>query len=348
MPITDKPIAVTGASGFIASHIVQQLLAAGYRVRGTVRDASKTSDTSHLTGLAGASERLDLVSANLLDASAFDAVVKGCEYVLHTASPYAIDVKDPQKDLVDPAVKGTRNVLDACARSGSVKRVVLTSSMAAITDEPESDRALTEDDWNTRSTLDRNPYYLSKTLAEREAWKIVKDEKAGFDLVVINPFVVLGPSLGASLNTSNQILVDLVNGTYPGIMSIAWGIVDVRDVARSHVLAFETPAASGRYICANTTLTMRALVEILAKRGIPEQRLPKLGLDCSAGDFAVKLGSYLQPRGVGSFLRTHLGRTPRFDHAKIERDLGLTFTPLETTINDTIDDLQRWRHIKSA
>lgn len=348
MPITDKPVAVTGASGFIASHIVQLLLTAGYRVRGTVRDASKSADVAHLTGLVGASDRLELVSANLLDASAFDRVVSGCDYVLHTASPYAIDVKDPQRDLVDPAVKGTRNVLDACARSGSVKRVVLTSSMAAITDEPESDRALTEADWNTRSTLDRNPYYLSKTLAEREAWKIVNDEKAPFDLVVINPFVVLGPSLSASLNTSNQILVDLVNGAYPGIMSIAWGVVDVRDVARAHLLAFETPTASGRYICANTTLTMRALVELLAARGIPEQRLPKMGLDCSVGDFAVKLGSYLQPRGVGSFLRTHLGRTPRFDHSKIEQQLGLSFTPLESTIRDTIDDLQRWGHVKSA
>src|SRR5580692_5452091 len=121
-------------------------------------------------------ERLELVEADLLRPETFPAAVAGCERVLHTASPYALDVKDPQRDLVDPAVQGTRNVLVACKAAGSVRRVVLTSSMAAVTDEPESDHLLTESDWNTRSTLERNAYYYSKTLAEKEGWRFVAEE----------------------------------------------------------------------------------------------------------------------------------------------------------------------------
>lgn len=156
-PVTDEPVLVTGASGFIASHIVKQLLASGYRVRGTVRDPAKAAAEGHLTGLPGAVERLELVQADLLAPHAFDEPADGCEYVIHTASPYVIDVDDPQRDLVDPAVKGTTSILESCLGAGGIQRVVLTSSMAAITDQADG-HLNTEDDWNTRSSLTRNPY----------------------------------------------------------------------------------------------------------------------------------------------------------------------------------------------
>jgi dihydroflavonol-4-reductase len=343
---TEKPVCVTGASGFIAGHVIKLLLERGYKVRGTVRNPGKSQELTSLTGLPGAAERLELVAGDLLTPGAFDAAVRGCEVVMHTASPYVLDAKDPQKDLVDPAVKGTRNVLGACEKA-KVKRVVLTSSMAAITDEPESDHVLTEADWNDKSSLTRNPYYLSKTLAEREAWKMVDSEKAPFRLVVINPFLVIGPSLGPSLNTSNQVFVDLLSGTYPGIMSFTWGFVDVRDVALAHVLAMETPAATGRYICAGDTIAMRDVVALLGRSGYEAYKLPKLGMDCSVGDFVVKLSSYFQPKGVGSYLRTHVGRTPRYDTTKIQKELGLTFRPVESSILETLGDLKRWGHVKA-
>lgn len=337
-------ILVTGATGFIASRIVEQLLAGGHAVRGTVRKRGGEGEAM-LRALPGA-ERLELVVADLLDAGAFDAAAAGCEVVMHTASPYALDVRDPQRDLVDPAVEGTRNVLAACRRAGTVRRVILTSSMAAITDEPDGERVLSEADWNEHSSLDRNPYYYSKTLAERAAWAFVEHERPAFDLVVINPFLVIGPSLAASLNTSNQLFVDLLAGTYPGIMNLTWGFVDVRDVARAHVLAMQTEQASGRYICAGETLAMRPLVELLTREGFAEgYALPKLGMDCKAGDFAVRLSSYLQPKGVGSYLRTHVGRVPRYDTSKIRRELGLEFRPVERTILDTMADLARWNHL---
>jgi len=346
MKITAAPVLVTGAAGFVASHIVRELLARGYRVRGTVRSLAKDKELAPLRALPGATERLELVEADLLGASAFDGPAAGCEYVLHTASPYALDVKDPQRDLVDPAVNGTVNVLAACRRAGTVKRVVLTSSMAAITDEPDSDRVLTEADWNERSTLERNPYYLSKTLAEKAAWRFVESERPGFDLVVVNPFLVIGPSIGPGLNTSNQLFVDLLAGTYPGVMNLTWGFVDVRDVALAHVAAMETAEAKGRYICAGDTIAMRPLVEVLERSGWGEGRkLPRLGMDCAAGDFAVRLSSYLQPKGVGSYLRTHVGRVPCYDTAKIQGELGIRFRPVETSVLETLDDLARWGHV---
>jgi dihydroflavonol-4-reductase len=345
-PVTTAPVCVTGASGFIASHVVAELLARGYHVRGTVRSLKKESQLAHLRALPGASERLTLVEADLLGPRAFDDVVQGCEMVMHTASPYALDVKDPQKDLVDPAVQGTRGVLSSCKKATSVRRVIVTSSMAAITDEPESDHVLTERDWNDKSTLDRNPYYLSKTLAEREAWRFVKEEKPGFDLVVINPFLVIGPSLSPAINTSNQMFLDLLGGTYPGIMNLTWGFVDVRDVADAHVRAMETKEASGRYICAGETIAMRDVVSFLGEQGFGEgQKLPKIGFDCAIGDFTVRLSSYLQPKGVGSYLRTHVGRVPRYDNGKIQRELGLSFRPVKTSIADTVADLLRWGHL---
>jgi dihydroflavonol-4-reductase len=347
--ITNAPVLVTGASGFVASHIVEQLLAKGYRVRGTVRSLLPEKLPTFLQKLPGASERLELVTADLLTEGAFDKAAQGCEFVMHTASPYVLDVKDAQKDLVDPAVNGSVHVLSACSKSGSVKRVILTSSMAAITDEPDSDHVLSEEDWNIKSSLERNPYYYSKTLAEKAAWNYVEQQKRAFDLVVINPFLVIGPSKTKVLNPSNQLFVDLVKGTYPGIMNLTWGFVDVRDVARSHILAMESNDARGRYICAGETSPMRNIVELLAKLGYEQgYKLPKIGLDCGIGDFAVRLSSYTQPKGVGTYLRTHVGRVPRYDNSKIRSELGLNFLPLEQSITDTMIDLKRWEHISPS
>ncbi len=258
--------------------------------------------------LAGASDRLELVAADLLDDGAFDRAAAGCEYVLHMASPYVLDAKDPQRDLVDPAV--------------------------------------TEADWNTKSTLQRNAYYLSKTLAEKAGWRFVEEQKPTFDLVVVNPFLVIGPSLSPGINTSNQLFVDLLKGAYPGVMNLTWGFVDVRDAATAHVAAMETVAAKGRYICAGETIAMRALVELLATNGYEDgYALPKRGLDCGVGDFAVKLSSYFQPKGVGSYLRTHVGRVPRYDNGKIQRELGVKFRPVQESILDTVADLRKSKHI---
>jgi dihydroflavonol-4-reductase len=343
---TATHVLVSGATGFVASHVVRELLAAGYRVRGTVRRTDPDA-AQHLRALPGAAERLELVQADLLESKSFDRAIEGCRFVLHTASPYLLDAADPQRDLVDPAVKGTVGVLESCARVAGVERVVVTSSMAAVTDQPDEEVLLTEEHWNEKSSLTRNPYYYSKTLAERAAWKFVDDVKPAWDLVVVNPFLVIGPSLGPGINTSNQIIVDLLTGKYPGIVRLTWGVVDVRDVAIAHLRAASVKAASGRYLCANTTITMRQVVELLRRSGYDRYKLPRRSLDSAFGDLAVRLGSFFQPKGVGQYLRTHVGRVPRFDNGKIRRDLGIEFRPVEESILDTAGDLVRWGHLSA-
>ncbi len=335
---------ITGLTGFIAAHTAALLLERGYDVRGTVRSISKATDNLKIMGLPGASDRLQLILADLLVDGAFDAAVMGADCVFHMASPYSLEFKDAQRDLVDPAVLGTLNVLRACAGAPSVKRVVLTSSMAAVTDEPDG-RVLTEADWNTRSSLTRNPYYFSKSAAERAAWDFMEREKPGFDLVVINPFLVIGPSLTPGLNTSNQIIVEALTGVFPAIMQLNWGMVDVRDVALAHVLAAETPAAKGRYLCAAENITMRQLINILKPLAKPGDKLPTRAIDFWLGSFIGRFFAFTQPPGAASYMKTHLGRSVQFDTTKIQRELGLQYRNISSTLEQTVADLRAWKQL---
>jgi dihydroflavonol-4-reductase len=334
-------VLVSGAAGFVGAHIVEQLLAAGYRVRATVRDPGKAS---HLTALAGAAERLELVRADLLEPQAFHPHVAGVDYVVHTASPYVLNARDPQRQLVDPAVRGTLTMLEAAATNSSIRRVVLTSSMAAVTDEPDG-RVLTEMDWNDRASLTRNPYYFSKAEAERAAWSFAREQHPSWRLVAVNPFLIIGPAHTRALNASNQVVADTFRGRYPGVLDLNWGFVDVRDVAAAHVRALTADAAEGRYICAAEVRSMRELAEVIGRSGVEGARLPRLRLDGVLGTAAVRLMSHTQKPGVGSYLRTHLGKHPRFDNRKIREDLGLQFRPVDTSIVETLHDLRRWGHI---
>ena len=332
---------VSGASGFIAAHVVEQGLAAGHQVTGTVRNPEDAARVGHLRGLAGA-DRLTLVAADLMAPDPFSAHMD-VDAVLHLASPYAITVADPQRDLVDPAVQGTLAMLRAAAASRRVKRVVLTSSMAAVTDSP-GDKVLTEADWNDQSSLTRNPYYYSKTLAERAAWDFMAREKPGFDLVAINPFLVVGPCHTATINTSVQTLVNLIRGTYPAVMALTWGFVDVRDVAAAHLAAVARPAAEGRYLCVSENLSMAACIALIRAEGY-SGKLPKIDLSGPFGTALMKLAALTQDRGTASYLRTHLGRVPQYDAAKSRRDLGIAYRSAADALRDTLADLARWGHI---
>ncbi len=344
-PITTSPVVVTGATGFIASHIVDRLLEAGYRVRGTVRDPNKVRSDGYLTSLPGAAERLELVPADLLAKDVFDEAVIGSEYVIHTASPYLLDVDDPQRDLVEPAVRGTLSILEACISAPGLKRVVITSSGAAITDHADG-HVNTEADWNTTSTLTHNPYYYSKTLAERAAWTFMEEQSPDFDLVVLNPFSVIGPSLVPSVNTSHTPFIGLTNGRLPGLLALDWPLVDVRDVALAHIRAMEIPEAEGRYLIATATRSMRQVVELLRANGWDQRyRLPTMSLDRGAGAVAARFAANFQRSGTRSYLKAHLGGSMRFDHSKAMRELGIEFRDVDQTVLDTMEDLERWGHL---
>ena len=218
--------------------------------------------------------------------------------------------------------------------------------MAAITDEPDNTKVLSEADWNEKSSLSRNPYYYSKVMAEKAAWAFHSKHKPTWDLITINPFLVIGPAMTANLNESPKVLVDLLNGTYPAIMSLAWGFVDVRDVAQAHVNALGTSSAHGRYLCAAETRTMREVVELLRENGYADAKLPKLSFESRMGQKISYFVSYIQPKGIDTYLRTHLGKVPIYDNTKIRRELGLNFRPVDDSILETCADAVKWGHIK--
>ncbi|CAI5468143.1 unnamed protein product [Closterium sp. Yama58-4] len=259
VPGEGKQVCVTGASGFIGSYVVKLLLDRGYNVKGTVRDASNEKKTSWIRDLAkGRPGKLELFSADLNTPGSFDEAVEGCEFVCHVAAVVSLKEPNPQK-VVDAAVQGTENVFSSILKHKTAKRVVLTSSAAAIMDY-SSNRVLTEEDWNANWGL-HDPYPMGKTLAERYAWKLVEDLKGRdwtFDLVTICPTMVFGRVMREEhARTSLNVIRQLLENRLFLAPSLYFSIVHINDVALAHVLALEKDAAKGRYIlCNGDTLSM--------------------------------------------------------------------------------------------
>ncbi len=272
-------VLVTGASGYIAGHCVNELLEHGYRVRGTVRNLSDTRKTEHLHALAARhGTSIDLVQADLSRDDGWPQAVEGCTYVLHVASPFPAVMPDDENEIIRPAVDGTLRVLGACAEANartaaSIKRVVLTSSVAAIAfgHKDKEGHTFTEEDWTDPDNTE--PYQKSKTLAERAAWDFVAglDESRRFELAVINPGFVVGPLIGPTLGTSVEVVRRLLNRELPACPRIGWATVDVRDVALAHRLAMEVPEAAGkRFITAGDHMWMQDIGKILAEHYNPK------------------------------------------------------------------------------
>src|ERR1700720_2022461 len=226
-------ILVTGGSGFIGSHCILQLLAAGHRVRTTVRSLKREEYVRALLKQGGAEpgDRLSFFAADLESDAGWPRAVAGCEYVLHVASPLPSSVPKNEAALIIPAREGTLRVLRA-SRDAGVKRVVLTSSFAAIGyGRKERQAPFTEKDWTDLSGEVVAPYAKSKTLAERAAWDFVAKEGGQLELSVVNPVAVFGPVLGADYSASILLVERLMGGAMPGVPHLYFGVVDVRDVA---------------------------------------------------------------------------------------------------------------------
>lgn len=331
------PVLVTGASGYIGSWIVRTVLEAGHTVHGTVRNPNKASGLEHLHKLSDDHPgRLKLFKADLLEPGSFDEAMAGCELVMHTASPFLISgFKDAEEALVRPALEGTRNVLDSVNRTDSVKRVVLTSSVVAIYGDARESQdvphgVFTEENWNTTSSADHQPYPYSKTVAEREAWRY-QQEQDRWDMVTIHPGLVLGPSLtSASDSASLSTMKQFYDGTMlAGAPDMATGVVDVRDVADAHLRAGFTPEAHGRYIANADTLTFLEIGKILRRRFGPFYAFPRM----TAPKVAFKAIAPV----VGltrKFVDRNVGYPLAFDNTRSRKELGLTYRPVEQTIAD--------------
>lgn len=266
-------ILITGASGFIASHCIIEMLNHGYDVRGTLRNAARGDDIkSILASHTDRTDALEFVSADLMDEASWVTAAEGCDGILHIASPVPVVQPANEDEVIIPAKTGTMNVLKA-AKANGIKRVVVTSSTAAVMSGTRDAGTFTGDDWTDLSRDDLSPYIKSKTIAEQAAWAFVK-ENPELELVTVNPALVLGPALEADYGSSLEALYLLMSGAYPILPKLGFEIVDVRDVAALHRLAFETPEAAGkRYLCANG---FRWFVDIArtVKAAHPDKKVP--------------------------------------------------------------------------
>jgi nucleoside-diphosphate-sugar epimerase len=332
----DKPILVTGASGYMASWIIRLLLEEGRYVKATVRDKSDKEKVGHLLRMGEEHPgTLELFEADLLKNGSFDAAMADCELVMHNASPFQMfGIKDPQKELIEPALEGTRNVLNTANRTPSVKRIVLTSSIAAIYGDAidiktSPGEVFTESDWNITSSPNHRPYCYSKTVAEKEAWRIAGEQKQ-WDLVVVNPGFVLGPSLTNRTDSfSIDFMLSMMNGKYKrGVPDLYNGIVDVRDVAKAHLAAGTHSGASGRHILVADTLNFSEVADILRKKHgdypLPKGNVPKF--------FLYLFGPF---KGIPrKFIKLNVGIPIKCDNSYSRKDLGIEYTPVEKTLYD--------------
>lgn len=337
---TAAPVLVTGATGYVAGWLVKRLLEEGHTVHATVRQPNHQKKRAHLDELEEKLPgTLKIFQADLLEEGAFAQAMEGCSVVFHTASPFTLKVKDPQKELIDPAVKGTENVLRQANKTPSVQRVVLTSSCAAIfTDAIDTQQVreggITEADWNTTASLDYQPYSYSKTLAERRAWEMAEDQQQ-WDLVAINPSFVLGPALqkGSVTSESYKVLRQLGDGTMKmGVPRLGIGLVDVRDVAEAHYRAAFTPAAQGRYITSgHNTDFLEIAQQLLPRFGdkypLPRKALPKWLL--------LLIGPLVDKSFSRKMLRNNVNVPFEANNQKIKKELDLTFRPMRETLEDS-------------
>jgi nucleoside-diphosphate-sugar epimerase len=338
-------VLVTGGSGFIASHTILQLLAAGHKVRTTVRNLSREGEVRAMLRNGGAEpgDQLSFMSAELMSDAGWPAAVSGCEYVLHMASPFPSQVPKDENELIVPAREGALRVLRA-SRDAGVKRVVLTSSFAAVGyGHAEREAVFTEKDWTNPSGADVMPYTKSKTLAERAAWDLIDCEGAGLELAVVNPVAVFGPVLGPDYATSILLVEKMLEGTLPGVPRICLGVVDVRDVADLHLRAMTNPAAKGERFLAVAGDFMwlleiaRELKERMGERAkrVPTRQLP---------DWLVRLARFKDP-AVKQII-PELGKWKNATSQKAQSVLGWSPRSREESVVATAESLMKLGLVK--
>lgn len=274
-------VLVTGISGFLGGHVALDLLRSGYAVRGSVRELKKADKVRNVLQKAGADiTRLDFMELDLTSDANWQEAMVGCRFLQHTASPLTIKMPRDRDELVRPAVEGTRRAITA-ALAGDIERIVVTSSIAAVVyGHGALSRPFTEADWTVSGNKGVNAYSESKTRAEQEAWSLMERAGRRADLATINPGVILGPLLDDDPGTSSIIVKRLLEGSAPAAPKIAFGVIDVRDVAELHRRAMETPEAGGhRHIAVERPLRFIEAANILRK-SFPDcaNKLPRFEL----------------------------------------------------------------------
>jgi nucleoside-diphosphate-sugar epimerase len=340
-------VLVTGGSGFIGAHCILQLLAAGHDVRTTVRSLSREAEVRATLKKGGADpgQRLSFVAADLEQDAGWPEAVSGCDYVLHVASPFPSTLPKHEDELIVPAREGALRVLRV-SRGAGVKRVVLTSSFAAIGyGHKEQSAPFTELSWTDPNAADATPYVKSKTLAERAAWDFIAKEGGNLELSVVNPVGVFGPVLGPDYSTSILIIQRMMDGAMPGCPRLYFGVVDVRDVADLHIRAMTHPAAKGeRFLAvAGDFMSILGIGGVLkARMGAAAKRVPTRQLP----DWLVRLAAVRDP-AVKQIL-PELGKVKNATSEKACRVLGWSPRSNEECIVATAESMLQLGLLKDS
>ncbi|MFK4536041.1 nucleoside-diphosphate-sugar epimerase [Bradyrhizobium ottawaense] len=315
LPQPTATVLVTGVGGFLGGHVASQLLASGYRVRGTVRSLHACNRIrSQICATAPAAGALSFARADLCSDDGWDDALKGCRYVIHTASPFPAGLPDNADELIQTARDGALRVLRA-AHDAGVARVVLTSSIAA-TNHGSGRPPYTENDWTDPTSARATPYYKSKTLAEQAAWSFARN--SGLDLCVINPGMIFGPLLGPQYGTSVGLIQQMMSGKLKRVPRFGFAVADVRDVADAHIRAMTCPDAAGeRFIVGGGFFWLRDLAAVLAT---------------SFPAYAARLPRGDVPNWMVRALAPFSGRSRMIVH-ELDRDLSVSAAKAHRVLN---------------
>ena len=327
----EMTVLVTGGSGFLGGHAIAGLLEKGYKVRTTVRNLKREPEVrTAISHVADTPDALDFFTADLDDDAGWTEAAEGCDYILHSASPFPkAQPKDPQ-DLIVPAREGALRVVKAGLATG-VKRIIMTSSVAAVRGDggPSRDTPYTEEDWTDVNAPGLTPYAQSKTIAEQSVWDLVDESGDSDRVAMVNPSLILGPVLGNEDSTSLQVIERMLKGM-PAVPKLSFGYVDVRDVAEMHILAMTSDQAGGeRFIASGPVLWMDEVAKIL-RAGLPEaaKKAPTRVLPKPL----VRVLALFDP-GIRTFL-PDIGKRALLSAEKAENKLGWKARPVEETIVD--------------
>lgn len=328
-------VLVTGATGYIARHLVLQLLDAGHAVVGSVRSLAAEGELRAALGAAlaepAALDRLRLVELNLNEDAGWDAAMAGVDVLMHTASPVPDGSAAPTADYIPTAVDGTLRAVKAAYAAG-VRRIIVTSSVAAIMGAPghEDGQEFDESDWSDVDRPNLNAYTVSKTRAERALWDWNETEAPDALVTAINPAFVMGPPIGTrSVPSSLNIVARMLTGKIPMLPDIGFPYVDVRDVALMHVRAMDLPETAGkRYAASEQVLSFQALADMLRQdfpdRDLPTRMAPKL---------LLKVVSWFKPEMRA--IAANLGRHDQISNKRARADMQLDFADASVAIRDS-------------
>ena len=327
-----EKVLVTGATGYIGLHCIHQLLNQGYEVNGSVRSPDRKDEIiDALKGHNTSTEHLNIYTMNLTEDAGWDEGMAGCDYLLHVASPISLERTD-EDYFVKPAIDGVNRALSFAKKHG-VKKVVLTSSVAAIFDTMEKKDIYDESDWSDPDNPHISAYSKSKTLAERAAWDFLKRENYPFELAVINPALVVGASISGDIGESNKAVAMVAGGKMPVAVPLMFGYVDVRDVAAAHVLAMQTPAFNGeRFALVEKDLWYKDVAKILRDNGF--NKAPTFGVPVWLAKILANFNKELK------LTLPYLGRKRSIKNTKAKQILGWNPRPAEESIIDIANQMQ--------